>query len=87
MCSVGYNNVDFKIVVDLGLKVVYVLFYFFYVVVEYIVGLILVLNRKLYWVYNCVRDDNFFLEGLFGFDFYGIIVGVIGIGKIGLVFV
>ena len=44
------------------------------------------LNRKLYRAYNRVRDDNFSLEGLTGFDFHGKTIGVIGTGKIGSVF-
>jgi D-lactate dehydrogenase len=44
------------------------------------------LNRKLYRAYNRVRDDNFALDGLLGFDLHGATVGVIGTGKIGQCF-
>jgi D-lactate dehydrogenase len=47
---------------------------------------VLALNRKIYKAYNRVRDDNFSLEGLMGFDLHGCTVGVIGTGKIGTVF-
>ena len=84
--SAGYNNVDLKTAADLGLKVVHVPSYSPHAVAEHTVGLILALNRKLYRAYNRVRDDNFSLEGLLGFDLYGTTVGVIGTGKIGLAF-
>ncbi|MFM6037564.1 MAG: NAD(P)-dependent oxidoreductase, partial [Sphaerospermopsis kisseleviana] len=41
------------------------------------------LNRRLHRAYNRVRDDNFSLEGLMGFDLYDRTVGIIGTGKIG----
>lgn len=55
-------------------------------VAEHAVGLILTLNRKLHRAYNRVRDDNFSLEGLLGFDIYGSVVGIIGTGTIGSCF-
>jgi D-lactate dehydrogenase len=82
----GHNNVDLKKAAELGLKVVHVPSYSPYAVAEHAVGLILALNRKLYRAYNRVRDDNFSLEGLLGFDLYGSTVGVIGTGKIGRCF-
>jgi len=57
-----------------------------YAVAEHAVGLVLMLNRKLYRAYNRVREDNFALDGLLGFDLHGSTVGVIGTGKIGLIF-
>jgi len=82
----GYNNIDLKKAAELGLKVVHVPSYSPYAVAEHAVGLILALNRKLYRAYNRVRDDNFSLDGLLGFDLYGSTVGVIGTGKIGQCF-
>jgi len=84
--SAGFNNVDLTIASQLGLKVVRVPAYSPYSVAEHAVGLILMLNRKLYKAYNRVRDDNFSLEGLLGFDLHGCRVGIIGTGKIGLIF-
>lgn len=81
----GFNNVDIKAAQNLGIKVVRVPAYSPYSVAEHAIGLILMLNRKLYRAYNRVRDDNFTLDGLLGFDLYGSTVGIIGTGKIGLI--
>ncbi|MEM9768646.1 MAG: 2-hydroxyacid dehydrogenase [Cyanobacteria bacterium P01_D01_bin.71] len=82
----GFNNVDLRAAGALGLTVVRVPAYSPYAVAEHAVGLILTLNRKLYRAYNRVRDDNFELQGLLGFDIHGKTVGVIGTGKIGYCF-
>ncbi len=82
----GFNNVDLKTATELGMTVVRVPDYSPYAVAEHAVGLILMLNRKLYRAYNRVRDDNFSLEGLLGFDLHNCTVGVVGTGKIGLIF-
>jgi D-lactate dehydrogenase len=82
----GFNNVDLPIAKELGLKVVRVPAYSPYAVAEHAVGLILMLNRKLYRAYNRVRDDNFALNGLLGFDLHNKTVGVVGTGKIGQCF-
>jgi D-lactate dehydrogenase len=82
----GFNNVNLEVAKDLGLTVVRVPAYSPYAVAEHAVGLILMLNRKLYRAYNRVRDDNFALNGLLGFDLHGKTVGVVGTGKIGQCF-
>ena len=82
----GFNNVDLPVAEELGLTVVRVPAYSPYAVAEHAVGLILSLNRKLYRAYNRVRDDNFELNGLLGFDIHGKTVGIVGTGKIGLCF-
>ena len=82
----GFNNLDLTASKTLGLKVVRVPAYSPYAVAEHAAGLILMLNRKLYRAYNRVRDDNFALNGLLGFDIYGKTVGVVGTGKIGQCF-
>lgn len=79
----GYNNVDLDVAKELGIQVVRVPAYSPYAVAEHAVGLIMALNRKLYRAYNRVRDDNFALDGLLGFDLHGKTVGVVGTGKIG----
>jgi D-lactate dehydrogenase len=84
--SAGFNHVDLKAAAALGLTVVRVPAYSPYAVAEHTVALILALNRKLYRAYNRVRDDNFSLEGLMGFDLHGSTVGIVGTGKIGQCF-
>lgn len=82
----GFNNVDLPTAKELGLKVVRVPAYSPYAVAEHAVGLILMLNRKLYRAYNRVRDDNFALNGLLGFDIHNKTVGIVGTGTIGQCF-
>lgn len=83
MRCAGYNNVDLAVAQELKLTVVRVPAYSPYAVAEHAAGLILMLNRKLYKAYNRVREDNFELKGLLGFDLHNKTVGVIGTGKIG----
>lgn len=82
----GYNQVDLKAAAKLGLTVVRVPDYSPYAVAEHAVALLLALNRKVYRAYNRVRDSNFSLDGLVGFDLHGKTVGVVGTGKIGATF-
>lgn len=79
----GYNNVDVQAAKTLGIKLVRVPAYSPYAVAEHTVGLILTLNRKLHRAYNRVREGNFSLEGLLGFDLHGRTIGIVGIGRIG----
>jgi D-lactate dehydrogenase len=81
----GYNNVDVQAAKNLGIKLVRVPAYSPYAVAEHTVGLILTLNRKLHRAYNRIREGNFSLEGLLGFDLHGRTIGVVGTGKIGTV--
>ncbi|WP_310490342.1 2-hydroxyacid dehydrogenase [Chamaesiphon sp. VAR_69_metabat_338] len=83
--SAGYNNVDVQAAKNLGIKLVRVPAYSPYAVAEHTVGLILTLNRKLHRAYNRVREGNFSLEGLLGFDLHGRTIGIIGTGRIGAV--
>lgn len=82
----GFNHVNLDVAQELGLTIVRVPAYSPYAVAEHAVGLIMALNRKLYRAYNRVRDDNFSLDGLLGFDLHGKTVGVVGTGKIGQCF-
>ncbi|MDV6029960.1 MAG: 2-hydroxyacid dehydrogenase [Phycisphaera sp. RhM] len=82
----GFNNVDVSTARQLGIKVVRVPAYSPHSVAEHTVALILMLDRKLHRAYGRVRDGNFSLSGLLGFDLYGRTVGVVGTGKIGAVF-
>lgn len=80
----GFNNVDLAASERLGMKVVRVPAYSPHSVAEHTVGLMLCLNRKIHRAYNRVREGNFALDGLLGFDFHGRTVGVVGTGQIGI---
>lgn len=84
--SAGFNNVDLHAAAELNLTVARVPAYSPYAVAEHAVALILGLNRRLYRAYNRVRDGNFALDGLLGFDIHGKTIGIIGTGKIGEIF-
>ena len=81
----GFNNLDLDIAATLGMKVVRVPAYSPHAVAEHTVGLLLALNRKFHRAFNRVREGNFALDGLLGFDLHGKTVGIIGTGKIGAV--
>ncbi|WP_029898890.1 2-hydroxyacid dehydrogenase [Desulfohalovibrio reitneri] len=81
----GFNNVDLTKAGELGMTVMRVPDYSPHAVAEHTVGLVLALDRKIHRSFNRVREKNFSLEGLLGFDLHGKTVGVIGTGKIGTV--
>lgn len=81
----GVNQVDLSATEQLGMTVTRVPAYSPHGVAEHTVALMLALNRKIPRAYNRIRDGNFSLEGLLGFDFYQRTVGVVGTGKIGAV--
>ena len=83
MRCAGFNNVDVAAAKELGMPVVRVPSYSPHAVAEHAVALCLTLNRKIHRAYNRVREHNFSLNGLIGFDLAGKTVGVIGTGKIG----
>jgi D-lactate dehydrogenase len=82
----GFNNVDLEAAREAGLHVCRVPAYSPEAVAEHAVALILTLNRKTHKAYNRVREQNFALQGLLGFDLNGKTVGVVGTGKIGQAF-
>lgn len=82
----GFNNVDLVAAQQHGIKVVRVPAYSPHAVAEHALALILTLNRKTHKAFNRVREGNFSLVRLEGFDLHGRTVGVIGTGKIGQVF-
>jgi D-lactate dehydrogenase len=84
--SAGFNNVDLARAEQLGLVVARVPAYSPYAVAEHAVALVLALDRKLPRAYARVRDGNFALDGLCGFDVHGRTVGIIGTGRIGAIF-
>nr|MDT0660618.1 2-hydroxyacid dehydrogenase [Micromonospora sp. DSM 115978] len=82
--SAGFNHVDLATAGKLGITVARVPGYSPHAVAEHCVGLILALNRRIHRAYNRVREHNFALTGLLGFDLHGKTVGVVGTGKIGV---
>ncbi|EJD50166.1 D-lactate dehydrogenase [Auricularia subglabra TFB-10046 SS5] len=80
----GFNNVDLAKAQELGIKVVRVPAYSPEAVAEFAVGLMLTVIRKYHKAYPRVRDGNFTLTGLEGFNLENRTVGLIGTGKIGL---
>jgi len=79
----GHNNVDVAAARALGLAVVRVPAYSPHAVAEHTIGLLLTLNRKIHRAFNRVRELNFSLSGLVGFDVHGKTVGIVGTGRIG----
>jgi len=79
----GFNQVDVKAAAEFGIRIVRVPAYSPYSVAEHAVALLLTLNRRIHRAYNRVREHNFSLNGLVGFDLHGRIAGIIGTGKIG----
>ena len=84
--SAGFNNVDLEAARGAGMHVCRVPAYSPEAVAEHALALVLTLNRKTHKAYNRVREQNFALNGLMGFDLKGKTVGVIGTGKIGEAF-
>lgn len=84
--SAGFNHVDLVAAARLGMTVARVPAYSPYAVAEHAVALILTLDRRVHRAYNRVREGNFALTRLLGFDLHGRTVGIIGTGTIGTVF-
>lgn len=82
----GFNQVDLAAAKKLGLVVARVAEYSPHAVAEHALGLILMLNRNLHRAYHRVRENDYSLNGLIGFDMVNKTVAVIGTGKIGQVF-
>jgi D-lactate dehydrogenase len=82
--SAGYNHVDLQTADSLGMPVVRVPAYSPHAVAEHAAALILALNRRVHKAYARVREGNFSLEGLTGFDMVDKVAGVIGTGRIGV---
>ena len=82
----GYNHIDLNAAAENEIKIVRVPAYSPEAVAEHAFALILTLSRKTHKAYNRVRENNFSLEGLTGFNIYGKTIGVIGTGAIGKAF-
>ena len=84
--SAGFNNVDVEAAAAHKIKVLRVPAYSPQAVAEHAVALILTLNRKTHKAYNRVREGNFSVINLMGFNLYQKTVGIVGTGKIGAAF-
>ncbi len=80
----GFNNVDVAAAQDAGIALARVPAYSPDAIAEHTLALILCLNRKVHRAYARVREGNFALEGLLGFDLKGKVAGIVGTGQIGL---
>ncbi len=83
----GFNNVDLNAAKEFNISVCRVPAYSPQAVAEHAVAMLLTINRKTHKAYNRVREQNFSLDGLLGFNLFGKTVGVIGTGKIGKAFI
>ena len=83
----GFNNVDLQTANRLRIDVVRVPAYSPHSVAEHTIALLLSLSRRIHRAYSRVRNGNFALNGLMGFDLHNRTVGVVGTGKIGQIVV
>ncbi|MBK7884596.1 MAG: 2-hydroxyacid dehydrogenase [Chitinophagaceae bacterium] len=84
--SVGYDHVDLAKAKSLGIKVANVPAYSPYAIAEHSVALLMALNRKIVLGQQLIRQNDFRLDRLVGFDLHAKTVGIVGTGKIGSVF-
>ena len=84
MRCAGFNNIDLSAAKRLNMFVARVPAYSPEAVAEHTIALVMTLNRHIHRAYNRVREGNFMLDGLLGFNLHGKTVGIIGTGKIGL---
>jgi D-lactate dehydrogenase len=83
--SAGFNHVDIAAAGEVGVRIARVPAYSPHAVAEHTVALVLALNRRLTRAFARVRDGNFVLDHLLGFDLHGRTVGIVGTGRIGAV--
>lgn len=81
--SAGFNNVDMDTAKQYDIRVMRVPGYSPEAVAEHAMALALACNRRIYKAYNKVRENDFSLSGLMGFNLYQKTAGIIGTGKIG----
>jgi len=84
--STGFNNIDLEAAERLGFTVMRVSNYSPYAVAEFAAGMVLAMNRNIHRAYQRVREGNFRLDGLLGFDLHAKTTGIIGTGRIGSIF-
>ena len=83
MRCAGFNNVDIEKVKACGIKVMRVPGYSPEAVAEHAMALALAANRRIHKAYVRVRENDFSLGGMLGFNFYEKTAGIVGTGKIG----
>lgn len=83
MRCAGFNNVDLDKAKEYGIKVMRVPGYSPEAVAEHAMTLALAVNRRIHKAYVKVRENDFSLGGLMGFNFYQKTAGIVGTGKIG----
>ena len=83
----GFNNVDMNVARKLTLPVCRVPEYSPYAIAEHACALILDLNRNIHRAHNRIRENDYSLDGLLGFDLHGKNVGIVGAGKTGRAFI
>nr|WP_314546362.1 2-hydroxyacid dehydrogenase [uncultured Empedobacter sp.] len=83
----GFNNVDLEAAKEFGIKICRVPAYSPEAVAEHTMAMLLTLNRKTHKAYNRVREQNFALNGLLGFNLFQKTIGIVGTGKIGKAFI
>ncbi|PPL01661.1 2-hydroxyacid dehydrogenase [Parapedobacter indicus] len=86
MRCAGFNNIDLDAARQYGLRVCRVPAYSPEAVAEHALAMMLTLNRKTHKAYNRVREQNFSLNGLMGFNLHGKVIGIVGTGNIGKAF-
>lgn len=84
--SVGHDHIDLKSAAKLGIKVANVPEYSPYSIAEHTVALLLALDRKIPLGQELIKQNNFCLDSLVGFDLKGKTIGIIGTGRIGAAF-
>jgi len=84
--SVGYDHVDIPKARSLGIKLANVPAYSPYAIAEHAVALLMALNRKIVLGQSLMRQNDFRLDKLLGFDLHHKTIGIIGTGKIGAAF-
>ena len=83
MRCAGFNNVDLDKAKEYDMKVMRVPGYSPEAVAEHAMTLALAVNRRIHKAYVKVRENDFSLGGLMGFNFYQKTAGIVGTGKIG----
>ncbi|MCW5519809.1 2-hydroxyacid dehydrogenase [Aureitalea sp. L0-47] len=85
--STGYDNIHLKTAEKFNIRVAHAPAYSPYAIAEHAMALLLALNRKIVRAHEQMKEQDFTLSSLIGFDLYRKKVGVLGTGAIGSVVV